>query len=274
MEKRYFCQHFAPFLMNKLTLFLVFFVGSFFLYAQEIEVGEATMEMITTKEWNILACLNTSGFGIGYQQGKTPKYSEKHLWELELSYCINHKTVLGKTDPNGRSFNYGKLYDLFFLRGGYGYQRTLTHKPYYGGVQIRYFFSAGISICFGLPTYIEIFRKDSAGFGYLETERYDPENPDHIIGNSNSDLYIYGAARFFDRFHRIAVRPGFYGKTGINFDFSKDPLKMQMLEVGVSMDMVFPFIQHVAFQRTKPAYFCAYIAYSFGKKKPRYDFEN
>lgn len=220
------------------------------------------MEVITIKEWNILVSLNTSGFSFGFQQGKTPNYRDKHLWEIEFSYCIHYKAVSGRIVPQGRAFSYGKLYDLFFLRGGYGYQRIITHKPYYGGVQIRYFFSFGASICFGLPTYLEIIKvKDN--FYYTEVERYDPDV--HDLRN------IFGGARFFDRFHRIAVRPGFYGKAGINFDFSNNPLKMQVLEVGVSMDMVFPFIQQMAHNRTKPAFFYGYIAYAFGRKKPRYD---
>jgi len=253
--------------MKKLLLFLGISVYCCFLYAQEIEVGEAEMETITIKEWNILACINSSGCGFGFQQGKTPNAKDKHFWEVEFSYCIHHKAALGRMPMGGRAFSYGKLYDLFFLRGGYGYQRIITHKPYYGGVQIRYFFSAGASICFGLPTYLEIVKRDTVTkLDYLETERYDPENQYHNLG------YIYGAAPFFDRFHKIAVRPGVYGKTGFNFDFSNDPLKMQLLEVGISMDMVFPFIQQMAFNRKKTAYFYAYIAYSFGKKKPRYDF--
>jgi len=250
--------------MNKHFLFFGFLLGCFSLYAQEIEIGEAQMEVITIKEWNILACLNSSGFGLGFQHGKTPNYKVKHFWELEFSYNMHHKAVLGRTEPLGRAFCYGKLYDLFFLRGGYGYQRIITHKPYYGGVQIRYFFSFGASICFGLPAYLEII-KEKDGFLYTEPERYNPENPNHYIGN------IFGGARFFDRFHKIAVRPGFYGKTGLNFDFSNHPLRMQVLEVGISVDMVFPFIQQMAFNRTKPAYFYGYVAYSFGRKKPRYD---
>jgi len=253
--------------MKRLLLFLSFSIFCYFLNAQEIETGEAGMELITIKEWNFLLCLNSSGFSLGFQQGKTPNYKDKHLWEVEFSYRIHYKAVLGKTAPDGRSFCYGKLYDLFFLRGGYGYQRIIAHKPYYGGVQIRYFFSAGASICFGLPTYLEIIKGDpTSGLPYVEAERYNPENPDHNIAN------IYGAARFFDRFHKIAVRPGFYGKAGLNFDFSANPIKMQVLEVGVSMDMVFPFIRQMAFNKTKPAYFYGYISYSFGKKKPRYEY--
>ena len=253
--------------MKKLFLLLGFTLCFFFLYAQEIDIGDAEMEVIIAKEWNILLCLNSSGFGLGYQQGKTPNYKEKHFWEVEFSYYINHKAVLGRTYTEGRSFSYGKMYDLFFLRGGYGYQRVITTKPYYGGVQIRYFFSLGASICLGIPTYLEIiYDNPSTGYPYTKTEKYDPENSYH-----NNFANIFGAARFLDRFHQIAVRPGFYGKTGLNFDFSKDPLKMQVLEVGISMDMVFPFIQQMAFNRTKPAYFYGYIAYSFGKKKPRYE---
>jgi hypothetical protein len=128
-------------------------------------------------------------------------------------------------------------------------------------VQIRYFFNFGATVCFGLPTYLEIINYD---LQITEVERYDPEK--HNVGA------IFGAARFFDRFHRIAVRPGFYGKAGLNFDFSNNPLKMQVLEAGVAMDMVFPFIQQMAFNRTNVVYFYGYIAYSFGRKKARYDF--
>jgi len=251
--------------MKNVCFFMVFFLCYVSIYAQDIEVGEAEIEVITLKEWNILFCLNSSGFSIGFQQGKTPNYKDKHLWEIEFSYCIHHKAVLGRSTPDGKIFSYGKLYDLFFLRGGYGYQRIITHKPYYGGVQIRYFFSVGASLCLGLPTYLEIMKQDTSGFLYKKVERYDPDK--HTIGD------IYGAAPFFDRFHKIAVRPGFYGKTGLNFDFSNHPLKMQVLEIGISMDMVFPFIQQMAHNRKKPAYFYGYIAYSFGKKKPRYNFE-
>ena len=251
--------------MKKLLLFLFFSAYCFSFYAQEIEVGEANMEMITIKEWNILLGLNSSGFGFGFQQGKTPNARDKHLWEVEFLYRIHHKAVLGRTDPTGRAFQFGKLYDLFFLRGGYGYQRILTHKPYYGGVQIRYFFNFGATVCLGLPTYLEIIKTNPFGvFTHTETERYNPDK--HNVRD------VFGAARFFDRFNKIALRPGFYGKAGFNFDFSNNPLKMQMLEVGVAMDMVFPFIQHMAFNRTNAVYFYGYIAYSFGRKKPRYDF--
>jgi hypothetical protein len=170
---------------------LVFFACYFAFYAQEIEIGEADMEVITIKEWNILLSLNSSGFGFGFQHGKTPNARDKHLWEIEFLYRISHKAVLGRTVSDGRAFQFGKLYDLFFLRGGYGYQRILTHKPYYGGVQIRYFFSFGASVCLGLPTYLEIL-KYTSGFPYTETERYDPDK--HTVANIYTQTSLRSAA--------------------------------------------------------------------------------
>ncbi len=222
--------------MKRLLILIGFIFANFLLCAQEIDVGEAEMELITIKEWNILAVLNSSGVGVGFQHGKTPNYRDKHLWEVEFSYCMHHKAVRGRIYTQGRSFSYGKLYDLFFLRGGYGYQHIITHKPYYGGVQIRYFIGGGASICFGLPTYLEVFKTNANNEDYLVVERYHPD----------STYRVFGGARFFDRFKGIAVRPGFYVKTGVNFDFSNNPLKMQLLEVGLSVDMVFPFIQQMA----------------------------
>ncbi|MDR0206238.1 MAG: hypothetical protein LBI45_03140 [Bacteroidales bacterium] len=252
--------------MRNLLIFVCFLGCVTTILAQEIEVGEAEMEVITIKEQNFFIGLNSSGFCVGFQQGKTPNAKDKYLWEIEFLYSIHHKAVLGRLYVEGRSYCFGKLYDLFFLRSGYGYQRIITHKPYYGGVQIRYFVSGGASICFGLPTFLEIIKEDSIQGIYTEIERYNPE-----LHNSVYD--ILGASPFINRFHKIAVRPGFYAKAGLNFDFSKNPLKLQMLEVGVSIDMIFPFIQQMAFNRTKPFYFCGYVAYSFGKKKPRYEFE-
>ena len=59
----------------------------------------------------------------------------------------------------------------------------------------------------------------------------------------------------------------FYAKTGINFEFAKNDYKIQALEVGLSIDMVFPFIQQMAFNKAKAFYLCGYIAYDFGKRK-------
>jgi len=250
--------------MKRVFFYILF--SLFFVVLRAQDVGEPTMQRVMSKEWNFSLFLNTSGGGIGFQHGRTPNYSNKYYWETDIVYSVHYKSVRGKNANfiNPRSFCYGKLHDLFLWRLGYGYQRTTNHKPYWGGVQVRYFFSAGFSLGIGLPTYLEIAYYDTIGI-FLTTriERYNPEK--HNLSN------IVGGAPWHERFHKLAFRPGFYAKTGVNFDFSKNEYRIRALEVGLSLDMVFPYLQQIAHNKSKPFYFNAYLAFNFGRKKAQYE---
>lgn len=225
------------------------------------DVGETGEQKVTVKEWELEAAINTNGITLGFQQGWTPDHFNKHFWEVNFVYNQHHKAVRGSS-PISSPYTYGKLCDLFFLRGGYGYQRILNHKPYWGGVQVRFTFSGGFSLGMGLPVYINVYNNNNE----LVSERYDPENVSyHTVGN------ITGRAGFFNGISKTMLRPGFYAKTGIQFDFSKNNLTIHALEVGATIDMVFPYIQQMAYNKAKPFYLCAYVAYHFGKKKGHYE---
>lgn len=231
------------------------------------DVGEVEWKKVIVKEWSVNAFISTHGGGIGFQQGRTPNYYDKHFWEIEFSYNAHYKAVRARNTyfPDARPFSYGKLCDLFFLHGGYGYQRTIHQKPYWGGVRIRYTLSGGFSLGMALPVYLRIAQYDRTTGVYTgsQVERYDPES--HYVED------IIGRASFLQGIGKTALRPGFYFKTGLNFDFSKDEYTMHALEIGGSIDMVFPYVQQMAFNKAKPFYLCAYIAYHFGKRKGNYE---
>ena len=98
-------------------------------YAQN--VGEYHHD-VTTKEWNFQIFAHTSGFGVGFQHGRTPDLYNKHFWEVQIMNNMHPKSVrsINALYENVRPIRYGQLYSLFFLQGGYGYQRTLHLKPY------------------------------------------------------------------------------------------------------------------------------------------------
>lgn len=221
------------------------------------DVGEFYHD-VTTKEWDIELFAHTSGVGVGFQHGRTPDLNNKHFWEVEFLYNQHPKSVrsVNVYYEGVRPFRYGQLYTLFFLRGGYGYQRTLHQKPYWGGVKVSYNLSAGASLAIGLPNYVEVLNYNT---GFSEIVRYDPE-----IHNLNN---ILGGAGMFAGILHTAFRPGFYVKTGLNFEFSRNDYKLNALEVGLCADMVFPFIRQMAFNDPKKVYLAGYLAYQFGKKK-------
>ena len=245
--------------MNILAFILLI---PFILHGQDINVGDVEWRKVILKEWNIDIFLNTSGGGIGFQHGLTPDYYNKHFWEIDALYNVHHKAVRARNPyfTNAKPYAYGKLCDLFFLRGGYGYQRTIHQKPYWGGVRIRYTLSGGFSLALAMPVYLYIAQYAHDGTMSGQTvERYNPEQ--HDIGD------IIGRASFFQGIGKTRPHPGFYFKTGFTFDFSKDEYTIHALEIGGTIDMVFPFVQQMAYNKAKPFYLCAYIAYNFGKRK-------
>lgn len=238
------------------SLLTFMLVGAFVLsFAQN--VGDYHHD-VTTKEWNFQIFAHTSGFGIGFQHGRTPDLYNKHFWEVQLMTNKHPKSVrsINTFYENVRPIRYGQLYTLFFLQGGYGYQRALHLKPYWGGVQVSYTLSAGPALGIGIPCYIEVLNYNT---GFSEIVRYDPEK--HNLNN------ILGGTRLFTGISETIVRPGFYAKTGLNFDFSKKDYKLLSLEVGVQIQMVFPFIQQMAFNPAKKFYLTGYLAFNFGKRK-------
>lgn len=250
--------------MRGKCILVLFLLLPFFALAQE--VGEVDWKKVIVKEWSVSAFLNTNGGGIGFEQGRTPTYYDKHFWEVDFLYNAHHKAVRARSYfANARPFAYGKLCDLFFLRAGYGYQRTIHQKPYWGGVRIRYTLSGGFCLGMALPVYLRVAHYDTST-GYYTSESVECYDPDkHYIDD------IITRASFFKGIGQTKLRPGFYFKTGLNFDFSKDEYTMHALEVGGTIDMVFPFVQQMAFNKAKPFYLCAYIAYHFGKRKGNYE---
>ena len=79
--------------------------------------------------------------------------------------------------------------------------------------------------------------------------------------------FVVGGGGFFAGILQTTVRPGFYAKTGLNFEFAKNDYRIRALEIGALFDMVFPFIQQMAHNPAKPCYVAGYIAFDFGRKK-------
>lgn len=251
-------------LLKRVILFTLFSSITVSLLSQDI--GEVEIDYVYVSDYSFSFFLTTSGGGIGYQHGWMPTYKEKHALDIDFLYTNHEKAVRGTnfSYEGARSYSYGKLYDLFFFRTGYTYQRIMYHKPYWGGVEIAFFIGGGFSLGIGMPTYLEIAYLSSSGHDIVPiVERYDPDL--HDLSN------IIGGAPFYERFHHFAFRPGVYGKAGLSFDFGKQKSHIRALEVGICVDAVFPPMQQMAYNNPKPFFFGGFITYKFGKRKELYE---
>jgi hypothetical protein len=217
-------------------------------------------KILFRKEWSCYLLAHTGGWGFGYRNGKHKTYLRKRMWELEF-VTMKHpkeKKVVSEWE-NSRSFIYGKLNSLFILRGAYGVQRVLNGKPYWGGVELRWFMYGGVSLAFTKPVYYYIVRQNLETLeNEVVAERFNPQT--QLISD------IYGRGPFFKGFDHLGFYPGAYAKTGLNFEYGAYDELLKALECGVILDF-YPIAVPVMAENPKNNIFLSlYLSFHLGKR--------
>ena len=220
------------------------------------------------KEWTFGFNLNTSGGGIAFEWGKVRTITHKVGFEIAFDYNRHSKEVLGRNPnfPEANLFAYGKLNTLFFLKTGFNWEKTIHQKPYWGGIRIRFRLASGASLGIAVPAFLKVaYFQQSLQYPFYETRilRYDPD----IIPTAN----IIGHASFFKGIPQTGLHPGVYLRLGFNFDFSNNPNRAHILEVGGTLDGVFPEVKQMAFSSTKYVFYGLYVSYRIGNRPGVYE---
>ncbi len=183
------------------------------------------------------------------------------MWEVEFSTYKSPKEVrtINPYFSDSRSYVYGKLNAVWFIRGGVGQQHILNRKPYWGGVQVSWLYYGGFSLGMAKPMYLYIIHLKAGYTDYEVTEeRYDPEI--HFIDN------IYGRASWLSGFSKIGLYPGAYAKTGLDFEFGVKSRQISSLEVGGILDFSPIAIPIMAYNPKQSFFLTLYVSVMFGKR--------
>jgi hypothetical protein len=229
--------------------------------AQVVSKNQDSVKILMKKEHSFSANIHTQGFGIGYRHGKHLTAYKKLMFEGEIVTMKHPKEIksLYPIDENSKSYIYGKLNSFFIIRPGIGIQKVINSKPYWGGIEVRYFYYAGLSLGFTKPVYLFIWNYKPGSFeSRITTEKYDPAK--HDVDN------IYGRAPFTNGIEEIQIHPGLYGKFGFNFEFGQEDKKIRCLEAGINFDAYTKSIPIMAFNNNSQYFFTIYLSYSFGRR--------
>lgn len=225
---------------------------------------EYSDSVLLTKEMAGGFILHSQGWGAQFMKGKNVNFRKKRFLEFSFVEMKSPKEirVINPYFSNAKSYIYGKLNNFYMLRGGYGQQHLIATKPYWGGVELRFFYSGGGVLGIAKPVYLNIINLVSITPNYFEyelvTEKYDPE--EHFRDN------IYGRAPFTKGFNELKFYPGLYGKAGLYFDFGTYNAAIKALEVGAILD-VFPNPVPMMAYNDKEYYFITlFLSVSFGKR--------
>lgn len=219
--------------------------------------------------------LHTLGYGAGYRIGKNKNYYVKRMFDFDLLEMKSPKEVKRYNEylPNSRRYVYGKENNVYIVRAGIGQQRLLNRKPYWGGVEVRYFYYGGPNLALAKPVYLYIAyytQQDLITYYDLKLEKYDPERHFPYRGyNLNEDCDIAGRGPFLEGFSEIKPYPGVYLKAGFNFEFGQYTQRVKAVETGVVVDFFPKAIPVMAFNDPYHYFVTAYLSFSFGKRYNR-----
>lgn len=251
-----------------MMLFLSMLFCGIDVYAQfDTESNDTLENKILYNSTNTYGLIfNNLGVGVQYRSGKRLSIFTTRMLEFDFVYYRSFKQVkLLKPYQNAKKYVYGKKNDAFFLRGGMAWKKLLNRKPYWGGVELRLTYAAGLSLGLAKPYYLYVIYETNGGESYeIQPEVYeaDPENRDW--------LDEYGRAPFSNGLGEITIHPGAYFRLGLNFELGKVNTKIKALEVGATLDAL-PFGMTVmAFNEDQIFFPQFYISFSWGKRFNKY----
>ena len=237
------------------------FLSSHAAFAQfDAEMDTIGDNLLFRKEMTASAIIHNNGWGIEFRVGKNRSIFNKFMYEANLIE-MRHNKEIKSINPfwtNTRSYYYGKLNAVYMLRTGIGQQLMLNRKPYYGGVELRLFYSGGLSTAFAKPVYLNIIHLEDGVQPYTTTEQYNPD--EHF------PEYIHGRASFFKGFDGLKVYPGIYAKAGLSVDFGALNQKPKVIEAGVAFDLFPKGIPMMAFRDPNQFFMTLYLSFGIGKR--------
>jgi hypothetical protein len=230
-------------------------------------VSSAIAQQLYTQEPSVLlkneavggVFLHTQGFGFNYRKAKNITALRKWYWEIDALAMYNPKetNTTNQYFQNAKSYVFGKLNSFDVIRVGYGRQNIIYGRENKGGIEIRCNYSAGLSMGFTIPIYLDILASDSLGVQEV-IQKYDPskDTPDNILGKAS---FTYGLGE-------IQPHPGLYGKFGFSFEDMNENHNIYVLEAGIAVDAYPKQIPVMAFTPNNSIFLTLYVNFMFGKK--------
>lgn len=234
----------------------------FHLSAQDVGLTGEERGFILKQEYSFHLTAHSEGLGLGGRWGAQNTVYAQRFIDFDLLGMKHPKEIkrggLYMYD-DARKFVYGKQNSVFISRLGLGSVTTLNEKPYWGGIDVRRFYSFGLSVAMAKPVYLYILRQTTTAYYYdLVLERYNPAI--HDLTN------IYGRGPFLEGLGESKFYPGLYFKGGVSFEYGHEKSTVRYLEVGVAADAYLSKIPMMAYDKSRNYFITFYISGNFGRR--------
>lgn len=253
----------------RFLLLTLFVACAFLLPAQNIDIqseGDKPIEerLVYSRQNTFRIAIHSQGLGVGFKLGRIKSIHLTRNWQGEVVSLHSYKEIktISLSQFNSRPFVYGKLNYAYVLRFGYGEDRLIFGKPYWGGVETRWTYAFGASLALLKPYYYYVVGyKPSESGGYVETI----EELTFAQG-----LDILGRSAFTKGIAETKVSPGVHASLGLSFDIGRSRIKAQSIDVEVKAEC-FPLgISIMDSERNRRFFLTFMLSYNWGSRFNKY----
>ena len=252
-----------------MTMFTLFGACPFLLSAQNIDIqgedGKPIEErLVYTRQNTYKVAIHSQGLGAGFKMGKIKSIYVTRNWEAEVVSLHSLKEIktLTVSQYTTRPYVYGKLNYAYVMRFGYGQERRIFGKPYWGGIETRWTYGFGASLALLKPYYyyVVVYYPSSAG-------GYDEKIEEQTF---QSGVDILGKARFTTGLDEVRLSPGVHASMGLSFEFGKSRTRVQALNLDVKAEY-FPLGAAIMdAERNKWFFLTFMLSYNWGSQFNNY----
>lgn len=241
----------------------------FLLSAQNIDIqneDDKPIEerLVYNRQNSYSIAIHSRGFGAGFKIGRIKSIYLVRNWEAEIVSLHSLKEIktLNISSYNMRPFVYGKLNYAYVVRFGYGEDRRIFGKPYWGGIETRWAYEAGASLALLKPYYYYVvtYKPNQTG-SYIETIE------EQTFGQG---LDILGRSAFTKGISETKLSPGIHVSLGLGFDIGKSRTRVQSINVDAKAEF-FPLGASIMdSERNKRLFVTFMLSYNWGSRFNNY----
>lgn len=253
----------------RLLMLTLFGACPFLLSAQNIDIQDEDDKpieerLVYSHQNTYHVALHSQGLGAGFKIGKIKSINVTRNWEAQFVSLHSHKEIktINVSTYNTRAFVYGKLNYAYVLRFGYGEERRIFGKPYWGGVETRWTYEAGASLALLKPYYYYVvnYKPDGNGSYYETIEEQTFSSGADILGRSS---FIKGIAE-------TKPSPGVHASLGLSFEIGKNRTRVQAINVDMKAEC-FPLgVSIMDSERDRRFFLTFMVSYNWGTRFNNY----
>ena len=254
-----------------LRFFMLTLFGAcaFLLPAQNIDIQDETEKPIEERlvynhQNSYDIAIHSQGFGAGFKIGRIKSIYLVRNWEAEVVSLHSLKEIktLNISSYNTRPFVYGKLNYAYVVRFGYGEDRRIFGKPYWGGIETRWTYEAGASLALLKPYYYYVVTyQPSPTGGYIE--RIEEQTFER-------GLDILGKSTFTKGIGQTKLSPGVHASLGLGFDIGKSRTRVQSINVDAKAEFFPMGVTIMESEQNKRLFITFMLSYNWGSRFNNY----